>query len=210
MKDMNQRITDARNMFNIALTDAELQKELNAAGYSPEKLQTMCGLIDQVTALNAVQAREYAEQLYATDGLDEKTALADKAYMRIVKLSRVAFADNTLAQKELELFGRRKAAAGAWYNQAELFYQGLLNQPAYQKPLAELGITKDEIEKGYRLLKDIPAAKLTQKQETAQAIQATAARDAELEKLDQEYSSFKKVCRVIFEGDKESLKKLGL
>lgn len=210
MKNMNDRIFDARLLFITALSDEFIFQAVSGVGYSKERLTSMCETVDKVTALTAIQAKEHADQVFATSEQEKHVAVAAKSYMRIVKLARIAFDDNILAQNELELFTRRKATAGNWFNQADLFYQGLLNQPAYLNTLAGFGLSKADIEKSHQSLKEISTARVIQKQETAQAIMATANRDAELEKMDKLYSVFKKVCRVIFEDDKKSLNQLGL
>lgn len=210
MKNINNRIMDASQIFNMALADKTILKTLSSAGYNKERLSSMREIVEQVCNLKAVRAKEYAEQLSATSEQEKQVSIADKSYMRVLKLARVALGDNILAKKELELFARRKIPIDNWVAQADLFYQGLLSQPDYLKTLSEFGLSSKDIEQGYQSLKEISSARVIQKQETAQAILATANRDAELEKMDKVYSDFKKVCRVIFEDDKESLNKLGL
>jgi len=210
MKNMSVRIVDAGQMYNIALVDPTLQQELNNAGYSQNRIKDLSKQVERVSELNAVQSKEFAEQVAATSGLEKAIEAADKIYMRIVKLARVVFSNDNEAQKMLDLASRRKASASGWRVQAKDFYNVLLNQSGYIKALSNVGITEDEIRRGFSMLNEIESVKTIQKQETAQAIAATAARDAELEKMDQEFSDFKKVCRVIFEDDKESLNKLGL
>lgn len=210
MKTMSQQLAEITLSVGAALANTEILEVLKGCGYPKERLASLLSAADSVQSLNSFHDKEFSEQIAATDELNKKIATANQQYMRIIKLARVAFADDLKAQTALELFGRRKTVNAAWYAQADLFYQSLLNQKDLVNQLAEFGITQLIVENGQKILREVAPALVAQKKETAEAQASTAERDAKMEKLGEDFSKFKKVCRVVFADDIESMKKMGL
>jgi hypothetical protein len=58
------------------------------------------------------------------------------AYMRYVKVARIALKGNVAAAQKLDLNGERKQTLSGWLKQARQFYAGALGDAALQARLA--------------------------------------------------------------------------
>ncbi len=78
-----------------------------------------------------------------------------KKYMKIVKLSRIAFVNDMEAQEVLGLNGARERTYERWYYQVHNMVNRLLDSEAYMKELGQFGVVIKEVEglqQGLRVL----------------------------------------------------------
>ncbi len=68
-----------------------------------------------------------------------------KKYMKIVKLSRIAFINNLEAQEVLSLNGARARTYDKWYSQVRGMVSNLKNSKTYMGELAHFGVSEEEV-----------------------------------------------------------------
>ncbi|MCB0195686.1 MAG: hypothetical protein KDJ65_27290 [Anaerolineae bacterium] len=137
-------------------------------------------------------------------------ATAKKAYMRTLKVARIAMVGNLKAEEALLLRGRRKDGLAEWLDQATTFYTNLLNDADLLGQMAEYGYTPTKLEAEAELVRAVIAARVTQKENKGNARQATGRRNAKLAELDAWLSDFRAILRVATEDNPTWLKKLGM
>ena len=137
-------------------------------------------------------------------------ATAKKAYMRTLKVARIAMVGNLKAEEALLLRGRRKDGLAEWLDQATTFYTNLLHDAELSGKMAEYGYTPAKLDAEAELVRAVVAARVLQKQNKGNARQATSRRNAKLAELDAWLSDFRAILRVATEDNPTWLKKLGM
>jgi hypothetical protein len=87
---------------------AELQNRLVVFGYTPDKLNQLLALYQEVFNLYIAQRTEYSEQLAATHTFKEAWKIAHTDYIRLIKLGRIIFKGDYAAFVKLTLSEERK------------------------------------------------------------------------------------------------------
>ena len=204
-----ERLAAAQLAIDAVLADPSVQAALTPYGYDVAAMTAARALYEEVQALTAAQKLEYGEQYEATQLFDAAWATADAAYINSLQLARIAFKKNSKGQSALGLNGRRKLSYSGWIEQATLFYQGLLATPALQAEMTKYGYNVAKWEAEYALVQAVVAANVTQEREKGEAQDATKARDAALDELDEWLSDFKAVSQIALAKMGQKLEGLG-
>ena len=207
---IEERMHAAQTMINNTLDDPDLMAALSQFGYGEDKVQAGKHLVDQVQTLGHQQLIEYGIQYEATEEMKKAWATAKKAYMRTLKVARIALAGNLKAESALQLRGRRKVGLAEWLDQATTFYTNLLHDADLLGQMAEYGYNPAKLEAEADLVRAVVAARVTQKQNKGNARQATGRRNAKLTELEAWLSDFRAILRVATEDNPTWLKKLGM
>ncbi len=126
-------------------------------GYDSTKLAEGKRMADSLERLNVEVSRKsvmkkqmFAEKKKMQEGIHKK-------YMKLLKLSRIAFADDVEAQESLLLIGARSRTYEKWLAQVVVFTDNLIANKNYIKELEEYGIALKDIEEIKNKLKDLNA-----------------------------------------------------
>ena len=196
-------------MIENALADAEIKEKVAAFGYSENKLVQAKTLYQEVTELYNKQKKEYGEQIEATKEQKYAYDETNKAYMKSLKVARVAFQNNAKAASLL-IDGQRKQSLSGYVEQANAFYTNLLNDPELLGIMAEFGCTIEKLKAEHELVRKLIVKVEAHAKETGEAQTATEKRDKKIDELDSWLSDFKKIVKVAFEDDRQKLEKLGI
>ena len=180
---------------------------LQGFGYTPERLAEGLALWNQTQALSQRQTREYGESFGATEALDSAWTTAHTAYVRTLKVARVAFGDEPLAAASLKLYGPRRESLAGWLDQASTFYANLT--PLVGR-LAKYGYTAAKVASEAALVETVRQAQQNQVKESGEAQQATVDRDRSVEALDMWVSELRAIAKVAFADEPQHLEKLGI
>ncbi len=208
-QSINEFIYEAETM----LTNAQLEDVLpllEKRKYTKEVLKAKLAELEALRILNQRQKDEYGEQHEATEAFLTARAGLFKAYMKHLKLARMALRGNTGAKTALDLSGERKRSKSGYMAQAQQFYDGALNSDIYLAALDTKGIEKKELEAAKASLKGLKQLADAQKKETGEAQAATAARDAAYDELDAWVRDFKATAAIELEDMPGLMAKLGL
>ncbi len=206
---IEDRLMAAQIAIDGVLNNPHLQDILAPFGYDAAAMTQARALYREAEDLTKEQAREYGDKAVAAEQLKLARDAADLAYKRTLKLARVAFKDNTDAQISLDLNGRRKTTIAGWQEQAEKFYEGILNDPALLADMARFTYDQAKLQSELDLVTAVREAITNANRESSQAIKATQTRDAKLKDLDTWLSDFKTVTAVALADTPHDLQMLG-
>lgn len=208
--DIQNLLIQAETAIENTLNDAEVQGYLSVFGYDEAALNSAKALLENASGLNQAQLKEYGDQFSATEMLNAKMSSAQAEYIRFVKVSRVAFKNESASYQKLGLTGARNRSLSGWLSQAEKFYTNALEDSAIMARLAKFGTTQDKLISCQQLVSDTKQAVFNQKKEMGEAQQATLARDEAVDSLNDWLSDFIAISRIAFEEKPQLLEKLGI
>ena len=208
-KSIAARLMAAQVAIDAVLADASVQTVLSSYGYNAAAMTAARALYEQAQELTAVQKTEYGEQHEATENLNKAWETANAAYMRSLQLARVVLKKNAKAQTALGLTGDRKRSLTGWADDAELLYRGLLRNPDLLAQLSKFGYDTAAVEAELALVQAVRVANVAQETEKGEAQDATKARDAVLDELDEWLSDFKAVSQIALANMGQKLEGLG-
>ena len=211
---MNQEIEElllkADLGINNALSHPQVAGLLNNFGYTPEKLSTGKELLDQAQDLHQQQAKEYGEQLAASNELQLKRSTAHHTYINYLTIARIAFKDEPGMWTRLQLQGKRKRTYAGWIGQTKLFYTNLLADEAALSQMAAFGQTAENLQEGLALVEGVEQQMAVQKRETGESQEATKSRDQAVDFLQDWYSDFIAIARIALQSKPQFLEMLGI
>jgi hypothetical protein len=193
-----------------ASSNAEILGYLTQYGYDAARMGEGATLLQAAQQLQQKQKTEYGDQYAATATLEQVWEAADREYMRLVKLARLAFETNVAVSTKLGIAGRRHRTVSGWLAQAKQFYSNALADPAVITGLGQYAITAQRLQDGQALVQQVDAAYLSQQKEKGEAQQATKDRDAAFERLDEWLTNFISVARIALEDKPQLIEALGV
>lgn len=210
IKPINQIISEADVLINNALTDEAIKTELALYGYDEPKLTEGKTLLDEVIELNRKQIEEYGEQYEATQEVKTKYDAAYKAYIKAVKLARIALKNNAKAPAALLLSGRRDESLSGFIEQASVFYDTLLQEAEFQNEVVRFGYTIEKLQEEKQLVDDLIEANRKQEIEKGEAQSATKERNLKIDELLEWTGELREVAKIALEDNEQWLEKLSI
>ncbi len=199
-----------RTALTNAKTEADVQAALAPFGYDSERIDAGLSLLDTAETEAARQQGEYAEQYSATQTAQQTEAALRSAYMRHVKLSRVAFKPGTPAYLKLRLSGERARDTSGLLRQSRTFYATIASTPDIQTALSAFTVDAAAVSGAQDQIAALDAALAAQAKETGEAQMATRTRDAAAAELRGYFSDFVTVAKIATEETPQLREKLGL
>lgn len=200
----------AKTLIENAATDPSIATVLAGFGYDAARLEEGRRLWAAADAQAKKTANDHAEKRGATQDFEAAWSVANSAYIKTLKVARVAFADDVRAITALKLYGPRKQSTAGWLEQAETFYAGLGSDKGFAQGLALFGYDSAKLEAEAALVGEVRRKSQAQTQGNGAAQSSTAARDAKFRELDGWVSDFRTICRVAFYENPQELEKLGV
>jgi hypothetical protein len=203
-------IESSRLLIENAIGVPEVAAVLAGFGYDSARLAEGSRLWARAQELVQRQVREYGEQYQASADAEAAREAFESAYMKALKVARVAFSDDALAAGALKLYGPRRQNIAGLLEQAATFYANLRADPKLSAKLQRFGYTADRLATEAALLEALRGKLQAQAKETGEAQSATAERDAALAALDAWTGDLRAICKVAFYGQADEQQKLGL
>lgn len=200
----------ARTAFTNARDEADLQSALAPYGYDTARLDAALATLDAAVAADQTQDREYAEQFAATAALNEAAAALRAAYLRHVKLARVAFQPGSVAYSALGLGGDRADALADLLAQARTFYATISKDADIQAVMDGFMLDAAAVNEALAAVASVEAARAAQAKEIGEAQVATRLRDDAVIQLRGVWSDFRRVAEVALEDQPQMREMLGL
>jgi len=205
-----ERLQRSNTLLNNILNTADIAAELLNFGYTPDRLKSGLSLVAEVTELNNKQQAEYADQYQASETFEKAFNKSYKAYIRDIKIARIAFNENTDARIALMLDGTRKQVYSGWLKQANAFYTNLLNSKELLATIAVFSIKADQLEAEFKDMKELADLSSSHQKEKGEAVNATKVRDEKMMELDKFISELTRICKIAFDDSPENLKLIGI
>ena len=200
----------AHTLIENAIASPELVAVLACYGYDAARLEEGRSLWAIVDGLTKKQVADYGRQYEATQSYEKAWTMAHAAYMKTLKVSRVAFGGDAGAVAALKLYGPRMQTIAGWMDQATTLYANLASDARLSAGLTRFGYSAAKLEVEKALVEDLRLEIQAQAQKTGDAQSTTAARDVKLRELDTWISDFRTICRVAFYENPQELEKLGV
>ena len=208
-KSIAQRLLDAHLAISNSINTPEILAAVTPYGYDLPRLQAAATLHDRVMELDQLQRMEYGEQHEATAVMHNAWDDAKATYMNTLKIARIALRGNNKARTGLGLSGDRKQSISGWLKQASTFYNNLLRNPDFIAAMTPYSYDQAKLEAGAALVRAVAEANDLQEQERGDAQDATQARDAKMDELDQWLADYKVVAHIALGDTSQQLEKLG-
>lgn len=209
MKSIAQRLLEAETAINNSLNNPDILNAVTPFGYDQARLETAQALYQEARDLTEQQQREYGEQYEATAVVQRAWDEAAAAYSAALKIARIAFRGNETARNALGLSGTRKQSLSGWLDQARRFYNNLLRDPAFVAAMSTYSYNQAKLEAESALVQAVAEAGELQDKERGEAQEATKARDAKLDELDQWLADYKAIAEVALADSPQRLEQLG-
>jgi hypothetical protein len=203
-------LLDAKIMIENGLSDAEIKDALSDFGFDESKLQVGKKLYDEMQDLFNKQKKEYGEQYEATEETQKAWEKADVAYIKTLKVARIALQNSVKADNAMMINGQRSRTLSGWLVQAEAFYKNLTSDEGLMNEMTKFGYTVEKLNAEYALVKDVVEKNLKQKKETGEAQEATEIRDKKIEELDRWLSDYRAIVKIALSDNPQKLEKLGI
>jgi hypothetical protein len=207
---LSQFIESSKVLIENARAVPELSGCLAAYGYDTARLAEGQRLWSKADALVRKQAKEYGEQHEATAVAEQARAEVESAYMKTLKVARVALAEESLANSALKLYGPRKETLSGLIDQASTFYANLCTEPKFCQKMLRFGYLPQKLQAEAMLVENLRQKIQLQAKETGEAQAATAERDKKIAELDAWVSDLRAIARVAFYESPQELEKLGI
>ncbi len=138
-------------------------------GYPAERFQELETLSESLRRAYDAYRHEYVSAIVATEKLRTLRREAQRHYVALLTLARLAFREDEAAQQRLQLRGRRAKAFSAWREQVESFYDALSESPALMERLSAYGVDEARLAAGREALARAVAMKREQQDHRARA-----------------------------------------
>ncbi len=134
-----------------------------------------------------------------------------KVYMKYVKISRIAFADDLKAREVLLLDGGRERTYKEWYYQVSVFCSIMLkNDDSYLSVMSGFGINAGEISDLQKQLRDLSKLNDECLKSSGELRKITAQRKKMVVEMQNYVSDFLKIARIALEHSPKILQSLGV
>ena len=203
-------LSEAQVAIDNALNNPQILEHLKDFGYNNSRIQQGKKLYNIAAAAQLAQTMESGDQISATDSVKATWATAKKTYIRLIKISRIAFKRSSGVATQLDLGGKRKESLSGWLAQANQFYANALANKTILSGFKEFGITEQKLKAGLAEVKAVEAANLAQEKEKGEAQAATQKRDAAMDELQDWLSDYLGIAKIALEENPQLLEGLGI
>ncbi|WP_163325640.1 hypothetical protein [Draconibacterium mangrovi] len=205
---------EALEQYRVSLTNVEIQPELATSmaefGYDTTVIaegKTLLAETRQIFDLNKTEDDETSEAYAAFQTLKEQL---DATYRMHRKKAKVIFRNDPQILEELALTGSLSNAYIKWLETVRRFYNVAGSRDAQIQPkLLRLKITAEDITNAMGLIADLEAARGEYLREKGESQEATRAKDAAFERMDDWMSEFYAVAKIAMEDKPQLLEALG-
>ena len=125
-----------KTLIENAAADSAVVATLAGFGYDALRLAEGYRLWEEAGAFSRKMTSDRAEKRGAAKDFEVAWTAANSAYIKTLKVARVAFGDDLRAIIALKLYGPRKQSTAGWLEQAHGFYAGLSSDKRFAQALA--------------------------------------------------------------------------
>jgi hypothetical protein len=205
-----ERLSKAINALEVIQSTPEIQDCFTPVGFGADKISAAISDHGNVTSLIYKQLSDYGEQHEATADYNNAFSLANKPYLRTLKISKIYLGDNPHAVTALQMSGDRDQSFSGWYKQTDGFYSNILDNQKFLNKVAEAGVTVEKLTAEYELVKAVKEASKKQDNESGQAQQATKIRDKAIDKFFKWINKFYKMAHIALEENPQWKERIGI
>lgn len=213
----NKHFTEVELLENyrVALTNVVNQTEIAEAfdeiGYDSEVIAQGQQLLDKAVEIFNFNKQEDNETIASRAVFDNKRTEVKKMYSLDRKKTKVVFRNDPVILKQLGLTGSVPQAYSAWVARMKVLYKtGSDLTGQLQASLARLKITPEVFQYGLNEIEELESARANYLKEIGESQDATKAKDAALEAIDEWMMDFYAVAKIAMEDKPQLLESLGM
>ncbi len=178
----------------------EIRELLEKYGYDETRISEGITLHKKASEFHTAREKANAGLFTARGDFNRAREKADKIYMTLVKIARVALQGDIPTLQKLHLSGDRERSYSKWLIQAVQFYSGALEEPRILGKLKEFGITKERLKEGRKRVNETETAHTRKELKRGDVLAATKKRDAAFQKMNRWVADINKINRIDLEA----------
>ena len=193
------------SLMEVATKDLSIREAMADVGYSEQKIEYGEQLCQAFMALSSQHEALTLEKKQVNFQRNQLYLSLKKAYMRAVKIARIAFQDHEDVLIDLALDLEREKNMDVWMGQGQLFCQKLLADSNHLVFLQGFGISREAVESlvaQFDELKNISAIKVSVEE---RLLLLTKSKKAAMVRFQRWLSDYVKMARIRFDEDSDKL-----
>jgi len=189
----------------------DIRNAINKYGYGKSEIDRGNHLISELRSATMRQHMAKSEKVKNYKRKQELQMQVHKAYMKYVKIARIAFSDDVKARKALLLGGARGRVYNMWFAQVKTFCSIMLeNGDEYPAVMARYGIGKEEIVRLNEQLGELNKLTDLCLKSVGEVRKLTDRRQKMVIETQHYLSDFLKIARIALEYSPQLLESLGV
>lgn len=208
-KSLSDKMQNFRTLiFNSK--DPEIATKLEEEGIDADYLAVGEALYTETEELVEKQKKEYQESDAAYDNFYLAKDEAKTKFKKTFKVVDVTSRKDENLRNRLKLSVAIPYAIEAWISYTANFYNALLNETDFVTKISKFKITTDRLNAEKAAIEELKSLRDAAKKEEGEAQEATRARNAKLEELDDYCDELKVFAELALEDEPQLLEKLGI
>lgn len=203
-------VSDVKLLVQNSMSQPVVKKAVNRYGYDEAMLKVLKGLNEE---LSAVLIEQESAKIKKRDLYAERARVKNyiqKAYMKYLKLARIAFAEDLKVREALLLDGERARTYNDWFFQVTVFCSNLLTKESWLNVMSRYGIVKDEIIQLDTSLKNLNRITETCIGAQGEVRRLTGLKSKKVLELQNHVSDYVKIARIALEKTPQLLESIGI
>ncbi|MDG5800425.1 hypothetical protein QA597_08650 [Marinilabiliaceae bacterium ANBcel2] len=195
----DEYITKVAYLIGNSLGDERISRATARFGYDNDRLKMGENLYRRVKDISEKQNKAKIKKIKMHKKRRSVESSVRRKYMKILQIARIAFANDVLIRRALQLDGQREASLHSWLNQVSMFASRLSSENEWMKGIANYGISNDDIKDLLDSTEELRDVAAICEQEKENAKKLTAIKREELKKLQGWISDFLKIAKIALE-----------
>ena len=193
------------SLMEVATKDLSIREAMADVGYSAQKLDEGEQLYQDLMALSGQHEALTKQKKQVNAQRNQLYLSLKKAYMRAVKIARIAFQDHKNVRIELALDLEREKNMDVWQEQGQLFCQKLLADFNHLTFLQGFGISQEFVESLVAQFEELKNTSTIKVSVDERLILLTKNKKAAMVRFQRWLSDYIKMARIRFDEDPDML-----
>lgn len=215
-KKRKSRVTFENKLYDIiiaiqnSINDPLILQYMGVYNYGESRLKQGLELAKDARNKYNDQKAARANFLAKSNEARAKKEKADRTYMYLVKIIRLAFGKNNDIMQRLGLKGKRRRDIGGWTAQTGLFYKNVIEIPELIEELGRHSVTTEDLTAGETEVQEAGAAYAAKMSAKGDAEKATESKNKAFAKVRRWWRNFLKIAHIAMADDPQMKEKLGI
>ena len=179
-------------------------------GFTAEQIDAILLLHQESLQKVDLYKAEIAAQIGLTDHFKEKEEETYDFYIESVEIARLAFEGKPGIMKLLGLTGKRSQSFKKWTAQALRFFKEVLSREDLLQDLLKFNLTKEDLEKGLKLVEELLETKYRQEEQKGKVQAAYNVRNKVYKLFRKPMRQLRKILRIEYKKEPQQLERLGI
>ena len=204
----NEYMKRVAGLIGNSLGEAGIIQATARFGYDEKRLKEGEQIYRAVEMVDKEQAKAMQKKVKAHKERRSLHTSVRKKYMKMLQISRIAFDNDIIISKALQLEGPRETKLDEWMNQVAVFGNRLLGEKSWIEKLKTYGIGTKEINGLMTELDKLRSSAIQCEQYKTESKKQTALKRQKLKKLQGWVSDYLKIAKIALEEEPKLYEKL--